>query len=597
MAHHSGMGEARRPSRFLSGESAANVRLAARIIGAGALFAYAIPVRADGFPLSATEDAWQLQVQVAALAWMVIAYVVGLRWDGPGGMMMLIGSAGLAVHATRAFEPAVAAFGAVAFAVPGMLLVLAWQADRSPRAIAVLAGAGAIALVAGAAVTGRIHDEVAGPTHPRSPLAALPVDLVEWVWAGGTTTTGFTVAARMAEETDEAWLLVSTSRDLAEPFRIGPVAAPDDQNRVARFVVEGLEPGTEYFYAVEAGGRVERQRRGRVRTFPEGPASFTLAFGSCASTGSSTRVFDTIRGHDPLLVLLLGDLHYMNIGSDDLGAFRWAYDRILSSPAQSALYRTTSVDYVWDDHDYGANNSDRTSASRRAARLAYQENVPHYPLAAGEGDVPIAHAFTIGRVRFIVTDNRSERDPNRMADGPDKSMLGEAQLAWFKQELLDAKGRYPLIVWVNSVPWIAPAKDGADTWGGFAHEREEIARFIAENEIPGVVILSGDAHMLAIDDGRNSDYAPGGGAAMPVFHAAALDRRGATKGGPYSEGMYPGGGQFGLMRVFDEGSQIRVEWTGRNYRDEVLVSLTFTVSAGAATTAGVETGAALAVPK
>lgn len=555
------------------------MRLAARIIGAGALFAFAVMVREDGFPLSATEDAWQLQVQAVALGWMVVAFAVALRWEGTGAAMMLIGSIALAVHATMAFEPAVAAFGAIAFAIPGVMLLLSWQRGRSPRAIATLAAASALAVFAGAIATDRVHDALVGPTHPRSPLQALPVDVVEWVWAGGTTTSGFTVVARLADETDAAWLLVSEAPDFAAAHRAGPAPASDETNRVARFTVDGLAPGTEYFYAVEADGRIEGRRTGRVRTFPEGPASFTLAFGSCASTGSSTMVFDTIRAHDPLLVLLLGDLHYMNIAEDNIGTFRRAYQRVLSSPAQSALYRATSVGYVWDDHDYGPNNSDRTSDSRRAARLAYRENVPHYRLDAGEGDAAIYQAFTVGRVRFIVTDTRSERDPNDSPDGPGKSMLGTAQLRWFEQQLLEANGRYPLIVWVNSVPWIAPAKDGSDTWGGFAAEREHIASFIAENEIRGLVILSGDAHMLAIDDGTNSDYAPGGGAAMPVFHAAALDRRGAKKGGPYSEGMYPGGGQFGLMRVFDDGDVIRVEWTGRNYRDEVLVSLTFTVPA------------------
>ncbi len=41
-------------------------------------------------------------------------------------------------------------------------------------------------------------------------------------------------------------------------------------------------------------------------------------------------------------------------------------------------------------------------------RQAYREVVPHYPLVHA-GDGPINQAFTIGRVRFVLTDNRSER--------------------------------------------------------------------------------------------------------------------------------------------------------------------------------------------
>jgi hypothetical protein len=39
---------------------------------------------------------------------------------------------------------------------------------------------------------------------------------------------------------------------------------------------------------------------------------------------------------------------------------------------------------------------------------------------------------------------------------------------------------------------------------------ESIADFIKTNQIHGVCILHGDSHMLAADDGTNSDYATGG---------------------------------------------------------------------------------------
>lgn len=48
----------------------------------------------------------------------------------------------------------------------------------------------------------------------------------------------------------------------------------------------------------------------------------------------------------------------------------------------------------------------RSAIPRTRARLAYQQFFPHYPLAAGSGNVPIQQAFTVGRVRFIITDLR-----------------------------------------------------------------------------------------------------------------------------------------------------------------------------------------------
>ena len=61
-----------------------------------------------------------------------------------------------------------------------------------------------------------------------------------------------------------------------------------------------------------------------------------------------------------------------------------------------------------------------------------------------------------------------------------------------------------------------------------------------------------------------------------MFQAGALDRRGTAKGGPYSEGEYPGGGQFGVMTVTDTGGPtITVQWTGLNWKGQTVVSHTF----------------------
>jgi alkaline phosphatase D len=199
---------------------------------------------------------------------------------------------------------------------------------------------------------------------------------------------------------------------------------------------------------------------------------------------------------------------------------------------------------MWDDHDFGGNASDARNDVHEAARLTYQEYVPHYPLAAGSGNVPIHHAFTVGRVRFILTDLRSARTPITVPDDASKTMLGSVQKEWLKSELLAAKSKYPLIFWVSTVPWLGinttnyypvpagytgfahhrnlpplPISQGAvytrgasrappeDHWSLFSTERRELADFIKENGIKGLCILHGDAHMLAADNGSNADYA------------------------------------------------------------------------------------------
>jgi alkaline phosphatase D len=237
---------------------------------------------------------------------------------------------------------------------------------------------------------------------------------------------------------------------------------------------------------------------------------------------------------------------------------------------------------MWDDHDYGPNDGDATSPGRQASRLTYQEYVPHYPLAAGSGNVPIYQAFTIGRVRFILTDTRSERDTVQVPpDDPNKSMLGAAQKAWFKQQLLAANGVYPLIIWVCTSPWMADMPgSGTDNWYGFQAERRELANFIEANEIKGLLCLGGDVHMTAIDNGLNNRYADSGKPSFPILQASSLDRPNPTflPANTYSEGQFPGSGQFGLVTVTDTGADtVTVTLNGRNHLNETFTELTLTM--------------------
>jgi hypothetical protein len=99
---------------------------------------------------------------------------------------------------------------------------------------------------------------------------------------------------------------------------------------------------------------------------------------------------------------------------------------------------------------------------------------------------------------------------------------------------------------------------------------------MAAHRVQGVIV-GGDAHMVALDDGSHADYSGTGRARLPVVHGAALDRHSEVKGGPYSEGVHGGGGQFGTMAVEDDGTRIRVTLEGRDWRGDVLVAGTYTL--------------------
>lgn len=550
------------------------LRRLARALGAAALAVFAVllatvgpPHSPDGGLLGASIE-HGLQLGLLALAAAGVA--AGWYRDALAAAALAVTGLALGVLAALEYNPAFAVAACLAFFIPATMFAFAWHPVRTRRAAASAALIATALLALGAFAALEVHSAAYGPAHPQSPLTAPPTWRVQWAWSGAVTARSATVNARLNAD-GRVRLLVGTRADLRDARASRAQRSDGERNqRLLSFAARNLRPSTRYFYGLEFEGRVDRNRIGRFTTFAAGRQSFKIAIGGCARVASNGAVFDAIRRERPLMFLALGDLFYANIDQNARGRFLDQYDRTVGSPAQGALYRSAPIAYVWDDHDFGPDGADASSASRPAARWAYGAAVPHYALPSGAGGT-INQAFTIGRVRFLVLDTRSARTGD--------SMLGAAQTRWLKRELLAGRDRFALTVLVSSVPWIGRAAPGADGWAAFASERAALSRFIARHDIRRLVMLGGDAHMIAIDDGSHSDYSGTGRAGFPVFHAAALDRPGGEKGGPYSEGTFPGAGQYGTMTVDDRGDRLEVLLSGRDHRGRELVRHAFAVPA------------------
>lgn len=380
-----------------------------------------------------------------------------------------------------------------------------------------------------------------------------------WFWSGALTSSSIQIKARVQPDTAIS-ILVEDGQGPAQR-----IAGRTDSWGSATFDVTGLMPDRRYRYEVFTDRLLGT---GGFRTPGNGPSSFTIAFASCATTGSNHEVFDAIRAADPLLFLHMGDLHYQNITRNEVTAFRKAYDQVMTSTRQSRLFREVPIQYMWDDHDFGPNDSNRTSPSRDAALESYRLFAPHHPLAGP--DTPVHQAFTLGRIRFIVLDTRSARAPVT-APVAERTMLGAEQLEWLERELTAAASA-PLVVLVNSVPWITKADETTiEGWAPYAEERQRIADMLVRTGVAErMIMLSGDAHQLAFDDGTHSQYSalhdtPSTG--FVVAHAAPLDRWTTQKGGPYSHGTARARGQFGTLAIRDNGQVVEATLEGhRNFK-------------------------------
>lgn len=391
--------------------------------------------------------------------------------------------------------------------------------------------------------------------------------LISGPWSGAVTSSSANVKAVVGNDAAQVKLVVSREPALSSSFKLDAhFESPGGyDHKIVSFFLTSLEPNTHYHFALEMNNNLDLTRCGHLKTFPleMESANFKFVFASCASTGSNSRVFKAILDEEPLFFCHLGDFHYENVNKTEVSAHLDAYDQVFESERQSTLYRKVPIARVWDDHDFCGDDTGGDLKGRDAAIEAFSKYVPHYSLTNG-GVGGIFQAFIVGRVRFLLTDTRSQRSNRDEPDNSAKTMLGESQKEWLKRELADAH-TYDLVVWANSVPWIEEASPDEDTWAGYHTERQEIANFIKQNAVNNLCMISGDAHMLAIDDGRNSGYAEGQRGGFPVFHAASLKRLPKVKGGDYSVGVHKGARQYGVFEVEYENGVLNVLWTGKQF--------------------------------
>jgi len=313
--------------------------------------------------------------------------------------------------------------------------------------------------------------------------AASPSTVTLWGRASGE----FPVTVRLAEDPD----FVEGVREMTRRAR-------RDDDYVVRFSIGGLRPATEYHYEILVGGEVDRYLAAlqpfRTKTAPDAgaPAVFSVGFGSCARIQEDPvqPIWEQVSAHAPDLFFWTGD----NIYGDalDPGILAEEYRRQRSVPSLQPVLHSTPQLAVWDDHDFGLNNHDRTNPVKEEALevfRSYWAN-PAYGTPSAPG---VYFQYAYGGVDFFFVDVRYHRDPNATPDEPGKTMLGEAQLQWLREGLLASDAPFKVIV--SGSGWTVAKRAGGDSWASFTTERDRLFDFIRDEEIAGVVLLSGDTHV------------------------------------------------------------------------------------------------------
>ena len=258
--------------------------------------------------------------------------------------------------------------------------------------------------------------------------------------------------------------------------------------QIFKSTINGLAPDTRYQYQVSIDGKADPNWKGSFKTAPvEGTSTaFRMAITSCMHIKRAQRSWNLLLEEQPDLHLTVGDTHYADTTNPTVQLEHHLTYRREKEFAKVLQQVPTYA--MWDDHDYGPNNSDGTAKGKEFSLAGWKQAWPNPP--SGTSKTPGAFfKFSRGDVDFFVVDGRYHRSPNELPDDDKKRMLGDAQFEWLLNGLKNSKAKFKIIA---SGSVLEHSK--VDGWRIFTFSRHRLFDAIKEHKISGVMYIGGDMH-------------------------------------------------------------------------------------------------------
>lgn len=276
----------------------------------------------------------------------------------------------------------------------------------------------------------------------------------------------------------------------------------------AKLLADKVEPGNKYVYELSINGKkVNRPYPLKFQTqtlwqWRTDPPDFKMVIGSCAYVndepydrpgapyGAGYQIFTQIHDKQPELMLWLGDNVYLREADwNSITGIHYRNTHTRSLPELQALLGSSHHYAIWDDHDFGPNNSDRGLWNKEWTLEAFKLFWGN-PSFGVNGQPGITTQFQWADVQFFLLDNRYYRTPNNRISGK-RSILGEQQFEWLIDALV--KSAAPFKVVAIGGQFLNPVA-GFEHHAIFADERDRLLKAIEQENITGVIFFSGDVH-------------------------------------------------------------------------------------------------------
>ena len=194
-------------------------------------------------------------------------------------------------------------------------------------------------------------------------------------------------------------------------------------------------------------------------------------------------IFNTMTKQDNDFMIWMGDnVYYLGGEWKSKKRMHKKNLKMRFKPSLKAFLESTPQYAIWDDHDYGPNNSGHQNPNKYETLDIFKQYWanPYYGLDSAKG---VFCHFSQADADFFMLDSRFY--------ATDTSMLGAVQRNWLKQKLKASTANFKFII---SGTQILPDNPSGEDLGDFGSSKQQLLNFLKKENITGVIFLSGDRH-------------------------------------------------------------------------------------------------------
>ena len=319
---------------------------------------------------------------------------------------------------------------------------------------------------------------------------------------------------------------VSSSDDFHSPIVTDWLNARSEYDYIIKAVVDGLMPGTRYFYRPIYGQDTSRVVNGNAGTFRTSDPQGTLPVKITVVTGMNYNKFhfgarnaiayagddkdlgypalDAIREMKPTYFVGTGDNVYYDHprepAAKTVSEMRQKWHEQFVQPRFVSLFAEVSTFWEKDDHDHRYDDSDRSGNRLPKHEIGveiFREQVPIVDPADPSALTYRTHRIS-KHLQVWFPEGRDYRSDNKTPDGPDKTIWGAEQMAWFKRTLLGSDATFKIMI--SATPMVGPddarKSDNHVNQKGFRQEGDAIFVWLKENGFleKNFYFVCGDRH-------------------------------------------------------------------------------------------------------